>query len=173
MHFNLVINSRLWSCSTNFSVAMCKSGWIDSRRRQKRWKRNYSLRNSFFLLNFLTVVRKCVKTILPEADLSSKDNQEYENFGEENRDFKFNQNHRRSEDKNDFIDRYNSESDGNYFQINNGSPYQQSQVNSGFKNNTDSKYHDHLNGSNDSNLRHDRERGCILHCFFQEMKMVG
>ena len=28
------------------------------------------------------------------------------------------------------------------------------------------------NSSNDSNLKHERDRGCILQCFFQELKMV-
>jgi hypothetical protein len=36
------------------------------------------------------------------------------------------------------------------------------------RNNNDGRRND----SNDSNLRHERDRACILQCFFQELKMV-
>lgn len=135
------------------------------------------------------VVRKCMNDISPESELDPKNYQEYESDDDENRESKFRGNGERREGSSGTINapnqrRFDPQTGGNYqepmmprtYDRRDQSPYQRP-----YQDNYQPANHlygsqrlndGHRNGSNDSNLRHERDRGCILQCFFQELKMV-
>lgn len=122
-------------------------------------------------------------------DSENKNYEEYENFendyetsNQRDGSFKPNQNHRSNTYGNNFNPRINqhyaAQTGGNYYDPKatnrrDSNPYQSTYNDNVMIQHGSQNYNDgRRNDSNDSKLKHERDRACILQCFFQELRMV-
>lgn len=145
----------------------------------------------------LSVVKKCMKKVT-ESDSEKKDYDEYENFEADQESHRRDLNHEdtsRSSSNydrarpntfgNDFNPRinqhYQPQTGGNYYDPRfndrrDSNPYQNTyNDNNNFNNRNNNFYgsRNHNDGRhNTTNDKHEKDRACILQCFFQELKMV-
>lgn len=147
------------------------------------------------LIPILTVVRKCMrKSQYPES--GSKNYDEYDNFESGSETSSYNErSNKRNNNNNDRLNtygnnfnsrvnlQYDPKTGGNYNEQRSNdradiSSYQSSSTyndnnNSNNRNSNRNYSDDRRNDSgSDAGFRNERERACILQCFFQELKMV-